>query len=256
MIIFCWIYFLFLSRLQAYYFTDKITRVKKIFDYFDSRYRAELLGKPVEQSGPVITISRLTGCDGRETAASLVAQLNLRYNTSKWKWIDKDIIYHAAHELKTDTQRIETYYQGLSVNDMSEMIMAFSGSFVSDSSVKKAIREVVLSIAREGYAVIIGRGGVAITHEMSNALHVRLVAPLYWRVENVMRKKGMIIEKAEEYILETDEKRHKLIVDFLGKNPHNLDYLFDATINRSSFTLDQMSAIIIMMYESKLGILT
>jgi len=227
--------------------------VKKIFDYFDTRYRAEMLGRPVDQTGPVITISRLTGCDGREVAAALVALLNLRQNTNKWKWIDKDIIYHAAHELKTDTNRVETYYQGLTMNDMSEMIMAFSGTFVSDSSVKKAIREVVLSIAREGHAVIIGRGGVAITRDMTNALHIRLVAPLYWRVENVMKKKGMIIQKAEEYVIETDEKRNKMILSFLDKKPQAIDYLFDSTLNRSSFSIDQLSALILGMYEAKLG---
>jgi cytidylate kinase len=227
--------------------------VKKIFDYFDTRYRAEMLGKPIDQTGPVITVSRLTGCDGREVAAALVALLNLRHNTNKWRWIDKDIIYHAAHELKTDTNRIETYYQGMTMNDMSEMIMAFSGSFVSDSSVKKAIREVVLAIAREGHAVIIGRGGVAITRDMTNALHIRLVAPLYWRVKNVMKKKSMIIEKAEEYVIETDEKRNKMIVGFLDKKPQSIDYLFDSTLNRSSFTIDQLSALILNMYEAKLG---
>ncbi len=214
-----------------------------------------MLGRPIDQTGPVITISRLTGCDGREVAAALVALLNLRHNTNKWKWIDKDIIYHAAHELKTDTNRVETYYQGKALSDMSEMIMAFSGSFVTDSSVKKAIREVVLAIARDGYAVIIGRGGVSITRDMTNALHIRLVAPLYWRVQNVMKKKGMIIEKAEEYVLETDEKRHKMIVDFLDKKPQAIDFLFDATLNRSNFSIDQLSALILNMYDAKLGII-
>ncbi len=213
-----------------------------------------MLGRPVDQSGPVITISRLTGCDGREVAAELVAQLNLRFKTNRWKWVDKDIIYHAAYELKTDTQRVETYYQGLGMTDFSQMIMAFSGSYVTDSSVKKAIREVVLSIARDGYVVIIGRGGVAITSGMANALHVRLMAPLYWRVQNVMRKKGMIIEKAEEYVIQTDEKRHKLIVDFLEKKTQSIDYLFDVTLNRSSFTLEQISSLIMTMYETRLGI--
>lgn len=227
--------------------------VKKIFDYFDARYRAEMLERPVDRTGPVITISRLTGCDGREVAAELVAMLNLRYNTNRWRWVDKDIIYHAASELKTDTHRVETYYQGLGMTDMSQMIMAFSGTYVTDSSVKKAIREVVLSIARDGYAVIIGRAGVAITRDIANALHVRLMAPIYWRVQNVMKKKGMITEKAEEYVIQTDEKRNKLIVDFLDKKPVSVDHLFDVSINRSSFTIDQISSAILSLYESKLG---
>jgi len=227
--------------------------VKKIFDYFDARYRAEMLKSPVDRTGPVITISRLTGCDGREVAAELVAMLNLRYNTNRWRWVDKDIIYHAASELKTDTHRVETYYQGLGMTDISQMIMAFSGTYVTDSSVKKAIREVVLSIARDGYAVIIGRGGVAITRDIANALHVRLMAPIYWRVQNVMKKKGMITEKAEEYVIQTDETRNKLIVDFLDKKPVSIDHLFDVSINRSSFTIDQISSAILSLYESKLG---
>lgn len=214
-----------------------------------------MLGRPADQTGPVITISRLTGCDGREVAAELVARLNLRYSTNRWKWIDKDIIYHAAHELKTDTNRVETYYQGMTMSDMSQMIMAFSGTFVTDSSVKKAIKEVVLSIAREGHVVIIGRGGVSITREMVNALHIRLVAPLYWRLENVMKKKAMVIEKAEEYVLETDEKRYKMIIDFLDKKPQTIDYLFDATLNRSSFSIDQLSSLIVTMYEAKMGLI-
>lgn len=226
--------------------------MKRIFDYFDSRYRAEMLGRPSGQTGPVITISRMTGCDGREVAASLVNRLNLKYNTSKWRWIDKDIIYHAAHELRTDTQRVETYYQGLSMNEMSEMIMAFSGSFVTDSSVKKAIREVVLTMAREGHAVIIGRGGVSITQDIPRALHVRLVAPLQWRAENVIKKKSMLAERAEKYIAETDEKRNKLIMEFLDRKPQNLDTLFDVTLNRSSFSVDQLSELILEMFEAKI----
>jgi cytidylate kinase len=226
--------------------------MKKIFDYFDSRYRAEMLGRPFDQAGPVITISRMTGCDGREVAASLVNRLNIKYNTSKWRWIDKDIIYHAAHELRTDTQRVETYYQGLSMNDMSEMIMAFSGSFVTDSSVKKAIREVVLTMAREGHAVIIGRGGVSITQNIPGALHVRLVAPLPWRVDNVKKKKGMLAEKAEKYVAETDEKRNKLITEFLDRKPVSLDTIFDVTLNRSSFSVDQLSELLLEIYEAKI----
>jgi cytidylate kinase len=89
---------------------------------------------------------------------------------------------------------------------------------------------------------------------MPNALHVRLVAPMYWRVQNVVKKKGMIIEKAEEYVVQTDEKRQKLIVDFLDKKPQCIDHLFDVTLNRSSFTLEQISSLVLTMYETKLGL--
>jgi len=225
--------------------------MEKFFDYFDGRQRESILNKPPAEDGPVITISRLTGCDARQVAAILVDDMNRKYGTTKWKWVDKDIIYAIAKELNTDTQRVENFYKGIELSNLSEMIMAFSGSFVSDLRVKKAIKDVVLAMCKEGFLIIVGRGGVSIASEISNALHIRLIAPFYWRVENVMKKKQMEIEKAEEYVVDTDEKRHNMILNFLDKKPLNLDYLFDATINRSSFTIQQISELIISMYEKK-----
>ena len=44
----------------------------KFFDYFDGRHRDLILNKPGSEDGPVITLSRLTGCDARQVAATLV----------------------------------------------------------------------------------------------------------------------------------------------------------------------------------------
>jgi len=223
----------------------------KFFDYFDSRHIEDLLNKPPAEDGPVITISRLTGCDARQVASVLVDDMNHKYGIKKWRWVDKDIIYAIAKELNTDTQRVENFYKGIELSNISEMIMAFSGGFVSDLRVKKAIRDVVLSMCKEGFIILVGRGGVSIANSISDALHIRLIAPFYWRVENVMKKKKINIEAAEEYVVDTDEKRFNLIQSFLDKKPLNIDYLFDATINRSAFSIQETSDLIISMYEKK-----
>ena len=99
--------------------------------------------------------------------------------------------------------------------------------------------------------MIVGRGGVSIAKDITDALHIRLVAPFYWRVENVMKKKTLDIEAAEEYVVDTDEKRFNLILTFLDKKPLNIDYLFDATINRNAFTVHETAELITSMYEKK-----
>lgn len=225
----------------------------KFFDYFDSRHRESILRKPSEEDGPVITISRQTGCDARQVAGNIVDALNKKDGTAKWKWVDKDIIYAIARELNTNTQRVENFYKGIELSNMSEMIMAFSGGFVSDLRVKKAIRDVVLSICKEGYIVLVGRGGVSISHDIERSLHTRLIAPFYWRVENVMNKKKMDIEAAEKYVVDTDEKRFNLITTFLEKKQINIDYLFDSTINRQTFSIAETADLIVSMYEMKIG---
>jgi cytidylate kinase len=225
----------------------------KFFDYFDSRHREAILKKPAGEDGPVITISRQTGCDARQVAENIVDNLNRKYGSSKWKWIDKDVIYAIAKELNTDAQRVENFYKGIELSNMSEMIMAFSGGFVSDLRVKKAIKDVVLSICKEGHIVLVGRGGVSIAHDIKDSLHVRLIAPFYWRVENVMKKMEMDIETAEEFVVDTDEKRFNLITTFLDKKQLNIDYLFDTTINRQSFNILETAELIVSMYEKKIS---
>jgi len=227
--------------------------MEKFFDYFDVRHRQSILSKPPSEDGPVITLSRLTGCDARQVAGHIVDNLNRKGDTKKWRWIDKDIIYEIAKELNTNTERVESFYNGIELSNMSEMIMAFSGGYVSDMRIKKAIKDVVLPICREGYIVLVGRGGVSIAQNIARSLHVRLIAPFYWRVENVMRKKEMDISKAEEYVVDTDEKRHHLITTFLDKKSVNIDYLFDITINRKSLGIPEIADLIVTMYEKKIS---
>jgi cytidylate kinase len=225
--------------------------MEKFFDYFDERYRISVLSTPSVNDGPVITISRMTGCDAREVAAKIVYILNERYGTTKWRWVDKDIIYTIARELDTGTQRVENYYDGIKLSNLSEMIMAFSGGFVSDLSVKKAIKDVVLSICKEGHIVIVGRGGVSIAHDIQDSLHVRLIAPYNWRVKNVMKKKNMNLETAEKFVVETDEKRADLNQTFLEKKTKDVDILFDIFLNRLSFSISETAELITMMYDMK-----
>jgi cytidylate kinase len=227
--------------------------MEKFFDYFDGRYRESVLSKSGTDEGPVITISRQTGCDARQIAEGVVNSLNRKSGTNKWKWVDKDIIYAIAKELNTDSQRVENYYKGMELSNMSEMIMAFSGGFVSDERVKKAIKDVVISMCKDGYIVIVGRGGVSLARNIADSLHVRLIAPFYWRVENVMKKKEIDIEAAEEYVVDTDERRHNMITTFLEKKSVNIDFLFDTTINRFSFNIDECADLIVLMYEKKIG---
>jgi cytidylate kinase len=225
--------------------------MEKIFDYFDGRYRESILKKPPIDDGPVITLSRSTGCDARQVASVLVDELNRKYGTSKWKWVDKDIIYAIAKELNTDTQRVENFYKGFELSSFSEMIMAFSGGFVSDLRVKKAIKDVVLSMCKEGFIVLVGRGGVSIAHDITDSLHIRLTAPFSWRVGNVMKKKDMDAVTAEKFVVETDVNRLNLIHSFLGRKPSNIDWLFDATINRNSFNINEIADIVLSMYDKK-----
>ena len=52
-------------------------------------------------------------------------------------------------------------------------------------------------------------------------------------------------------LLKLMKRRFNLIQTFLDKKPLNIDYLFDATINRSSFSIKDIADMILSMYEKK-----
>ncbi len=57
--------------------------------------------------------------------------------------------------------------------------------------------------------ILIGRGGVTITRNHPKSLHVRLTAPLEWRINAVMEKRKLPEEKVKPYTIEMDIKRKK-----------------------------------------------
>ncbi|MBI9068143.1 MAG: cytidylate kinase-like family protein [Salinivirgaceae bacterium] len=223
-----------------------------LFKYFENRYQEakNQLNLP-SKFGPVITISRQSGCEAKKIAKQLVFQLNEQTENKPWKFIDKEILEKSAKELNLSTSKIEHFYKGKEKSSIIDMFVAFSKSHVNDLKIKNTIKEVMISLCREGHIVFIGRAGAAILQEKPNVCNIRLTAPFYWRISTIMKNQNTSIEEAEEWAIETDENRYKLFYMFLEKQPRNLEYLFDATINRQSYGVNQTTDLIIKLAKMK-----
>lgn len=223
-----------------------------LFKYFENRYkeatsRLDLPGK----FGSVITLSRQSGCEAKVIAAQLVNELNKNNDGVPWTWVDKEILEKSANELNLSKSKIEHFYEGHEKSNFIDMFISFSKSYVNDLKIKNTIRDIILSICKQGNIILVGRAGAAILQDKTNVLNIRLTAPFFWRIDTIMKNKNTNIEEAEEWAIDTDEKRHKLFYTFLEKQPVNLDYLFDATINRKSFSIQESSRIILELARLK-----
>jgi cytidylate kinase len=216
-----------------------------LFKYFENRYQEanNRLNLP-NKFGPVITISRQAGCEAKKLASLLVDELNRETSHHPWKWVDKEVLEESARELNLNQTKIEHFFEGHEKSVLADIFESFSHSYVNDVKIKNTIKDVILSLCRQGHIVLVGRAGAAILQEKPNVLNVRVTAPFYWRVETIMKNRQIGIEEAEEWAIDTDEKRHKLFYTFLDKQPGNLDYLFDVTLNRQSFSIHQSAEII------------
>ncbi|MBN1182489.1 MAG: cytidylate kinase-like family protein [Bacteroidales bacterium] len=198
--------------------------------------------------GPVITLSREYGCPAKRIAEKLsekLTQVNkTKGNKQQWKWIGKEILAEAAKELSVDPSKIKYLFNYEQRGFLDDIFASYSSKYYKSSrKVKNTVRDVIRSIGKEGNCIIVGRGGVAITHDIIKSLHVNLEAPLEWRAIRVSERYNISIPKARDYALDIDKKRKAFREQFEGKNT---DYTtFDLTLNCMTLTMDEIVDIIV-----------
>jgi cytidylate kinase len=198
--------------------------------------------------GPVVTLSREVGCPAKTIAASLTEHLNtLKKSKSKdhpWRWISKEILMESARELDVDSSQIQHVFDYKSRGILEDLLLAQSKDYYkSDQKIRTTIAKVIRKFANEGNAIIVGRGGVAITRDIPMSFHIYLEAPLEWRALRVADKNDITIDQARSYALSIDKKRSNFRDFFLGKGN---DYTrFDMKLNCMTLELKDIINIIV-----------
>jgi cytidylate kinase len=217
-----------------------------LLDYLSQRYYGQV-SQP-KKTGSFLTISRQTGCEATEIAAELIKIF--RKGGQNWHMINKEILDKSAEKLHFERQKLNHDFITSRGTIMDEVIKSLSMRYyVSDRKIRGTITDVIRYEAKKGNVIIIGRAGVVTTAGIPDGLHIRLVAPLDWRVENLMKKRNMPREQVEEYVIESDRKRVLFLERFCDKKIQ--DVCFDLTINRVSFTKEQTADIILNTMNAK-----
>jgi cytidylate kinase len=84
---------------------------------------------------------------------------------------------------------------------------------------------------------------------MPNSLHIRLQAPLEWRINNVSSREMISLSEAKKKIAQIDAQRNQLHHYFVGKDPDNT--IFDVVFNYSTLSDDEIIGAILNMMELK-----
>ncbi|MBI3396756.1 MAG: cytidylate kinase-like family protein [Spirochaetia bacterium] len=205
-----------------------------------------------KQSGPVITISREYGCPGiglsQDLADALSKKRSADGRVAEWKALDKEIISRAAHEVDLTPGLVEKLYKEKSMGFFADLFKSFSDHYVpSDVQVKKTVAGVVRAMAHEGHVVILGRGGVVLTHDMPRSLHVKLFAPLDWRIERV-KVMDKVKEPKARQLIETVDRERIYLRNFLA-GEQTQDSIFDLHLNAARLTVPEMVAMIVRVLE-------
>lgn len=195
-------------------------------------------------AGPVITISREVGCNGIKLARLLANRLNAQKLSSDWRVLSKEVFYESARELNMEPERIRKTFKQSDKYTFEEIIKAFNDkNYKSERKIVKTVVDVVLSFAIDGFCIIVGRAGHIIAKDIKNSLHIRLVAPLDYRIKNIMENNSLNREEAIQFIDKVEKERMAFRKAISGVDTRQGE-LFDISINRAMFNDEEIVDIV------------
>jgi len=222
-----------------------------LLNYLKKRYEESSLKST--GPGPVITISREYGCPAKPIAqklSELLSEIKDKSETKhQWRWYSKEILDESAKQLQIDPSKIKYVFNYEKKGMLEDFFSSFSQYYQSDRKIRNTIGKVIREIAMQGHAIIVGRGGIAVTRDLQKSLHINLVAPLEWRSVIISEKYNLTLEKARSTAIDIDKKRKEFRDYFEGKNT---DYTSpDITYNCMTLSIDEIVASIVNMVEAR-----
>ena len=212
----------------------------RLFDYMNRRIHGSYTPSiKTHEGGPLITISRQTGCGASDIAWALCEELNKKIpaqvKENRWNFISREILLKSAEELHLDPIALEHVLSDKNRGIMDQIVEALSThSHKSDQKILKTVESVIRQFGNKGHVVIVGRGGAWICKDVKRSLHIRLEAPEEWRIDEIVRRLDFSRDFAAEYVKKHDAERELLVTKLYGEKHSSL--MYDVKLNRVSFS--------------------
>ncbi|GAB1405375.1 MAG: cytidylate kinase-like family protein [Lentimicrobiaceae bacterium] len=221
------------------------TLLKVMVDSFERKSAEDSKQKNL----PFITISREHGCQGNTLAHMLHDALAKQNHV--WDIVNKEILHETARELNVSADHVRKVAAGLDRTIIDEIINSFSVKYYkSDRKIRRTIAMVVETSAQAGNVIIVGRGGAAITRNMTSGIHIRLTAPISYRLGNLIESKGLSREEAFALLSKVDLKRYKFQRDFT-KVGGDTNELFDISFDCSRVKHEEIIKMIMALLKER-----
>jgi len=192
----------------------------------------------------VVTVSREHGSRGAHFAMILAEKLG-------YQLIHKEIvdaICASSGYRKRIVESLDERYRSR-LEMMADSI--FSGQMMDHSDYTRNLAQVVLSMARLGGVVLVGRGGNFILGP-AKGFHIRFVAPVKHRIDNLVTYRGVSEKDAADAIERSDDERRELmrkIFDADIDDPHHYDMMVNTAIIDIEDWIDPALAAIKIKFE-------
>ncbi len=174
-----------------------------------------------------ITISREYGCSGYGIAKEIVSIMNGGDTAPEplWAAYERQVLDRVMEEMELSSHLVKTLTDD-ALRDFSDILKSAFSDLPPQVAVYQKLAQTIRILAAHGNVIIVGRASNVITRGMSGGYHVMLVAPMEYKIENVMKFKNVSKKEAEKMVIENTARRENYIKEYVRFNvtdPHNYD---------------------------------
>jgi cytidylate kinase len=182
----------------------------------------------------VITVSRESGSGGSEISRILAKDLGMDL-------MGGQIIQKVAESSKMSTKVIESLDEK-AVSALDSLVTSmFSARSISGTEYFRHLTQVILTIGKHGNAIVVGRGAHMILPK-EETFRLRFIAPMAFRIQNLMRSRDYTKREAEEYIKKREGDRLAFLKKHFQSDPADPSQ-YDMVINTEKTGLEGAAAV-------------
>jgi cytidylate kinase len=182
---------------------------------------------PPSRSGPpalTIALSREAGARGGTIARRVGRKLG-------WQVYDQELLEYMAQEAIVSQGVLDAPPETPAGWGEARLQQLIRDNALSEHPTLVNLARVVLALAAQGQAVLIGRGAGCILPREST-LNVRIVAPLHERIAYMGQWLRLTVEEATERVRLRDERRREFVVNNFHRDPSDV-HQYDLILNSS-----------------------
>jgi len=198
----------------------------------------------------LITISRQYGARGSEVARKVAEALG-------WRVVDNELIDRIAEQAGVPAAEVAEHEES-APGFIERLARALARSapelFPSapeepppepaEARLVRVTERVVADMASEGRIVMVGRAASAVLGRSEDALHVKIVAPLRYRVAEIARRRQVDDKEAERLIKESDGNRARYHEQYYHRQWHDAAN-YHLVINTEALGLEAATAVVV-----------
>lgn len=200
--------------------------------------------KRPDRQDPMICVSREYGARGAAMARMVAGQLGFQFYS-------QELIQGIAEVARVRQEVVESVDERLQdrISEWVAGLMRRDG--FSPSDYLRNLSKVVLTLARHGKGVVVGRGAHFIL-ERKSTLRVRVIAPLETRVARIAERDGLSTSEARATIQRIDAERVAFNRRHYGADLTDTSN-YDLIVNTGTLGLEGANNQVVAAFESRFG---